>query len=140
MQCWTTLPIWQVLNILVLQHVQMFIINPMRTYGQHEAGDRIWTWDHVEDPKCLKLIRCFFCYSASTNNSFGFCSCSELLHLKFGEEKKTLQGNTNCWSPKTVTGVSKVANERYLPYLQLFEKALMGILLYFWGKSGRKLR
>ena len=27
------------------------------------------------------------CYSASTKTSFGFCSCSEILQLKFGEKK-----------------------------------------------------
>ena len=32
--------------------------------------------------------------------------------------KKTLQGNTNCSAPDTVTQ-TKVANERYLSYLQL---------------------
>ena len=33
--------------------------------------------------------------------------------------KKTLQGNANCSATKTVIGVTKGANERYLPYLQL---------------------
>ena len=40
-----------------------------------------------KDPICLKLVRCFCCYSASTKTSFGFCSCSELLQLKFGKIK-----------------------------------------------------
>ena len=32
--------------------------------------------------------------------------------------KTTLQGNANCSTPKTVTGLTKMANEIYLPYLQ----------------------
>ena len=57
------------------------------TCGQHEAGDWIWTCEHVEDPKNLKFVRYFCFYSASTKTSFGFCSCSEPLQLKFGEKK-----------------------------------------------------
>ena len=56
--------------------------------GQHKAGDWIWTCEHVEDPTNLKFIRYFCFYLASTKTNFGFCSCSELLRLKFGEEKK----------------------------------------------------
>ena len=37
--------------------------------------------------------------------------------------KKTLQGIANCSAPKTVIGVTKVTNERYLPYLQQCGKA-----------------
>ena len=77
----------------------------------------------IEDPISLKLVKCFCCYSASTKTSFGFCSCSELLQLKFGKEEKMLQGNANCLAPKTVIGVTKVANERYLPHLQPCGKA-----------------
>ena len=32
--------------------------------------------------------------------------------------RKKLQGNANCSDPKAVIGLNKVANERYLPYLQ----------------------
>ena len=39
----------------------------------------------IKDPICLKLVRCFCCYSASIKTSFGFCSCSEPLQLKFGQ-------------------------------------------------------
>ena len=77
----------------------------------------------IEEPICLKLVRCFCCNSASTKTRFGFCSCSELPQLKFG--KKSLQGNANCSAPKSVIGVTKVANERYLPYLQLCGKAFL---------------
>jgi len=44
--------------------------------------------------------------------------------FSWSSAKKTLQGNANCSAPKTVIGVTKVANERYLPYLQLCGKAL----------------
>ena len=37
--------------------------------------------------------------------------------------KKIIQGNANCSAPKTVIGVTKVRNERYLPYVQLCGKA-----------------
>ena len=37
-------------------------------------------------------------------------------------QKKTLQENANCSAPKTVIGVTKVANERYLLYLKKFGK------------------
>ena len=52
----------------------------------------------IKDPICLKLVRCFCCYSASTKTSFGFCSCSELLQLKFGE--KNFAGNCKLLSPQ----------------------------------------
>ena len=45
----------------------------------------------IEDPISLKLVKCFCCYSASTKTRFGFCSCSELLQLKF-RGKKNLAG------------------------------------------------
>ena len=49
--------------------------------------------------------------SASAQNFFSWSSA-----------KKMLQGNANCSAPKTVIGVTKVANESYLPYLQLCRK------------------
>ena len=91
----------------------------------------------IKDQISLKLVKCFWCYSASTNTSFGFCSCSELLQLKSG--KKKFQGNANCSAPKTVIGLTNVANERYLPYLQLWEKAFFVNFMYWRCKSGPKL-
>ena len=38
-----------------------------------------------------------------------------------------MQGNANCSAAKAVIGVTKVGNERNLPYLQLFEKAFFVI-------------
>ena len=70
----------------------------------------------IKDPICLKLVRCFCFYSASTKTSFGFCSCSRPLQLKFDQKKS---------HEKPVIGVTKVANKRYSPYLQLCEKAFM---------------
>ena len=67
----------------------MLIVNPkkkQKTYVQHAAGDWILTCEHVKDPKCLKSVRGFYFYSASTKTSLGFCSCSELLQLKSGEK------------------------------------------------------
>ena len=43
----------------------------------------------IEDPICLKLVKCFCCYSATTKTSFGFCSCSERHQLKFGGKKNS---------------------------------------------------
>ena len=40
----------------------------------------------IKDQICLKIIKWFCCYSASTKTSFSFCSCSELLQLKFGKK------------------------------------------------------
>ena len=108
------------------------------TCGHHEAGDWIWICEHVEDPKCFIFVRCFWCYYDSTKTSFGFCSCSELLQLKFCG-KKTLQKIANCSDPNTVIGVTKVANERYLPYLQLYGRAFLWIFMYCRCTSGPKL-
>ena len=73
----------------------------------------------IKDPICLKLVRCFCCYSASTKTSFCFCSCSELLQLKFGKK------NRREMLIAPASGVTKVANERYLPYLQLLRKVVL---------------
>ena len=67
-------------NILDLKHVHIFIVNPMI------PEDWIWTCEHVEDPKCLKLVGYFCFYAASTKTSFGFCSGSEFLQLKYGKK------------------------------------------------------
>ena len=42
--------------------------------------------------------------------------------FSWSSAKKTLQGIANYSAPKTVIGVTKVANERYLPYLQFLER------------------
>ena len=52
----------------------------------------------IKDPICLKLVKCFCCYSSLTKTSFGFCSCSELLQLKFGE--KNVAGKCKLISPQ----------------------------------------
>ena len=54
--------------------------------------------------------------------------------------KKNLAGKRKLLSLQDSYRVSKVANERYLTYLQFCEKALLRILMYFGCKSGRKLR
>ena len=54
-----------------------FHIQSHDTCRQHKVGNWIWTCEHVEDPKYLKLVRYFCFYSALTKTSFGFCSfCS----------------------------------------------------------------
>ena len=103
------------------------------TYGQHAAGDWIWACKHVEDPKCLKSVRCFCCYSASTKTSYGFCPCSEFLQQRFGKK------NRCSLAPKTVIGMNKVANDRYLPYLQLCGNTFFVNVMYCRCKSGPKL-
>ena len=85
--------------------------------------------------KKFKSVRCFCCYSASTKTNFSFCSCSELLQRKFG--KKIVAWKFS--APKTVIGVKRVANERYLPYLQLFGKVFFVNFMYCRCKSGPKL-
>ena len=82
----------------------------------------------IKDQISLKLIRCFCCYTTSTKPSFGFCAYSELLQLKFSEKK--FQGNANFSAPKTVIGVTKVANKRYLPYLQLCVNTFLMNFMY----------
>ena len=59
--------------------------------------------------------------------------------FSWSSAKKMLQGNANCSAPKTVIGVTKVANERYLPYLQLCGKTFLWIFMYCRCKSGPKL-
>ena len=43
--------------------------------------------------------------------------------FRWSSAKKTSQGNANYSAPKTVIGMTKIKNERYLPYLQLCVKA-----------------
>ena len=58
--------------------------------------------------------------------------------LSLAGGKKTLQGNANCSAPKTVMGVTKVANEIYLPFLQLCGKFFVNFMSWMC-KSGPKL-
>ena len=53
--------------------------------GRHNKSNVFVLCFSIKDQICLKLVKCFCCYYASTKTSFGFCSCSELLQLKFGE-------------------------------------------------------
>ena len=133
-RCW----IWQISNTLDLQHVHMFIFNPMIHVANTNWGFNLnmWTCWWYKVFEICQILLLLFCLN---KDQFWF-----LLMLRTSSaevrRKKTLQGNTNCSAPNTVTGVSKVTNERYLPYLQLCRKALMKILMYFGCKSGRKLR
>ena len=107
------------------------------TYGQHEAGDWIWTCEHVEEPKCLKFVRGFCCYSASTKTSFSFCSCSEPLQLKFGE--KNLAGKCKLVSFQDSYRGWLRLQMKDLPYLQLWGNTFLWIFMYCRCKSGPKL-
>jgi hypothetical protein len=71
------------------------------------------------------MLLLLFCLN---KDQFNFCSCSELLQLKFGEKNDA--GKCKLLSPKTVIGVTKVANERYLPYLQLCGTAFFVNFMY----------
>ena len=53
--------------------------------------------------------------------------------------KKKCQGNENCSAPTTVIGLTKVANERYLPNLKLCGKACLCIFMYCMYESGKNL-
>ena len=59
--------------------------------------------------------------------------------FSWSSAKNTLQKNKNCLAPKTVIGMSKVANERYLTYLQLCGQVSLWIFMYFGCKTGPKL-
>ena len=86
LQCWTTLPTWRVSNkfhLLLMKHKTK---TSLLLCGRHNQSDFFVSWFYIKDQNCLKLVKCICCYSASTKTSFGFCSCSELLQLKFGEK------------------------------------------------------
>ena len=102
MTCNTSLLVWQgVSNIFLMLNYFAHLTNFKHfgsstshvhiqfhdTFGQHEAGDWIWTCKQDEGPKCLKFVRYFCFYSASAKTRYGFCSCSKLLQLKFGKKK-----------------------------------------------------
>ena len=58
--------------------------------GRHNKSDVFVLCFSIKEQISLKLVKCFCFYSASTKTSFGFCSCSELLQLKF--DKKNVAG------------------------------------------------
>ena len=70
-----------------------------------------------------------FLFSFNTDQ-FWFLLMLRTFSSKVRQEKKTLQGNANCSSPKTVIGMTKASNKRYLPYLKLCGKASMWICMY----------
>ena len=55
--------------------------------GRHGKSDVFVFCFSIKYPICLKLVKCFCWYSASTKTSLGFCACSELLQLDFGRKK-----------------------------------------------------
>ena len=108
------------------------------TYGQPETEGlnlNRWTCWRSKVFEIRQMLLMLFCLK---KDQFWF-----LLMLRTSSaevHKKFLQGFANCSAPKTVIGVRKVANERYLPYLQLCGNASMWIFMYCRCKSGPKLR
>ena len=124
-QCWTTLPIWRVSNNLDLQHGHMFIFNPMIHVANTNLGIE---FEHVN----MLKIQCVW----NSSDTFAFIlpqqrtvfvSCHAQNFFSWSWAKKTLQGIINCSAHKKVIGVTKVANERYLPYLQFCRNAFLWI-------------
>ena len=56
---------------------------PWLPVANTEPGFVLVFYEYMEDPTNLKLINYFWIYFASKQTSFVFCSCSELLQLKF---------------------------------------------------------
>ena len=82
------------------------------------------------------------------SNTFGFIlpqqrpvlvSANAQNFFSWSSAKKSVQGNANCSATRKVIGVTKAANERYLPYLQLCGKAFFVNFMYRRCKSGPKL-
>ena len=61
-------------------------------------------------------------------------------YFRWNLVNQNVAGNANCSALKTVIGVTKVANEIYLPYLKLCVRASMLILMYCMCKIGPKVR
>ena len=115
------LPIWRISTNLDLQYVHMFIFNPMIHVANTNLGIE---FEHVNMLKIQSV------WNSSDNFAFILPQQRPVLvsahaqnFFSWTSAKTTLQGNANCSAPKTVIGVTKVANERYLLYLQLCGKA-----------------
>ena len=95
----------------------MFIFNPMIHVANTKLGIE---FEHVNMLKIQSVL--------NLSDTFAFIlpqqrtvliSAHAQNFFSLSSAKKTLQGNAICSSPKTVIGVTKVANEIYLPHLQL---------------------
>ena len=135
---WTSFPIWKISNIFDLQYVHMFMFNPWTPVAKMKPVIffcSLWIYRRSKMFETCQILFVLFCLQ---KYQFWF-----LLMLRTSSaevrQKKT-QGNANCSPPKTFTGVNKVANERYLPYLQFCGKASMWIFMYSRCTSGPKLR
>ena len=93
----------------------------------------MWTCWRSKVFEICQMLLLLFCLNKTI---FGFCSRSQLLQLKFSGKKKLCRELQIAQPPR----VSKVANERYLPYLQFCGKTSMWIVMYCRCKSGPKLR
>ena len=75
--CWPFFSIWQVSSLFNLQHVHRKQRQTLGACGQQKVVLCI------KYPTNWKLVRYFWLHFASKNTIFGFCSRSQLLHLKF---------------------------------------------------------
>ena len=116
-RCWTTLTIWQISNTLDLQNFHMFIINPMIPMANTKLGIE---FEHVNMLKIQSVWNSSDAFAVILPQQRPvLVSAHAQNFLSWSLAKETLQGIANCPAPKTVIGVTKVANERYLPYLKL---------------------
>ena len=121
-----------IFNIFTCSYSIPWYMWPTQSWGLNLNMWTCWRSKVFEIRQMLLMLFCLnkrpVLVSAHAQNFFSWSSA-----------KKTLQVNANCSAPKTVIGVTKVANERYLPYLQLCGKAFLWIFMYCRCKSGLKL-
>ena len=136
-RCWTTLPIWRFSNVLDVQHVHMFIINPKIHMANTQLGIE---FEHVNMLKIQNIWKASNAFAVTLPQQRPvLVSAHAQNFFSWSSAKKKFQGNASYSAPKTVIGVTKVANERYLPYLQLCKKAFFVNFMYWRCKSGPKV-
>ena len=110
-----------------LQHVHIFILNPMKPVDNTKLGikcehvnmlkiQNVWNWSDT------------FAFILSKQRP-DLVSAHAQNFFSWNLAKITLQGNANCSVPKTVTGVITVGNGRYLPYSKTCGNASMWIYM-----------
>ena len=60
---------------------------PWQPVANMEPGSILVFCEYMKDPTNLKLVKYFWVSSASNKTSFGVCSSSKLMQLKFVEKK-----------------------------------------------------
>ena len=122
-----------IFNVFTCSYLIPWYMWPTGCWGLNLKMWTCWISKVFEIHQTLLLLFCL------KKDKFWFLLMLGTASVKVPQKKKKL-GNTNCSAPNIVTGVSKVANDRYLPYQQLCGKALMRILMNFGCKSGQKLK